>query len=107
MSDLESKVCTLHASCVVKTVETNAKWSCLGKDYFNTIPYFTILKFNFIQIDSFPVLKKVSKFYQDVIVNCKKLKLSPKSHEKEDLLNQILWCNRPIKSLILIVFFIN
>ena len=62
MADVASKISALKASWVVKIMEVNEKWSVLGKHYFNIIPDFTILKFNFIQIDSFPVLKKSPQF---------------------------------------------
>ena len=72
MTDVELKISALKASWVVKIMETNEKWSLLGKHYFNIIPNFKILKFNFIHIISFPGLKKVPQFYQDVIVSYNK-----------------------------------
>ena len=98
MPDLESKICAIKASWVVRITESNEKWAYLGKAYFNINPNSTMLKLNFNQIDSFPILKKLPEFYQDIIVSFNKSKICLQPSKKEDILNQILWGNRYIKT---------
>ena len=63
----------------------------------NIIPDCTVLKFNFNQINSFPILRKLPHFYQDIIVSFNKSKVYSQPCKQEDILNQILWGNRYIR----------
>ena len=96
MPDLDSKIHALKASWVLKILNSNEIWSSLGKHFLNLIPEYTIVKLNFENHNSFPDLKKVPQFYQDVIVSFNKSKICPKPSVKEDFLNQVLWGNRHI-----------
>ena len=97
MPDLESKISAVQASWVVRIMESNENWSFLGKHHLNIIPDFTVLKFNFNHINSFPILRKLPHFYQDIIGSFNKSKVYPHPCKQEDILNQILWGNRYIR----------
>ena len=62
--DVDSHILALKASWVSKIIDTNDSWVALGKDYFNILSNFDIIRLKFNKVDTFLIMETLPTFYQ-------------------------------------------
>ena len=98
MIDLESQFMAIKAAWIPRFLrdnQSNAPWTILAKFYFDRFgDNNAILRMNVYQPDSLPELKRIPKFYQEVIISFNKSKCLSKPTNQNELLNSPIWGNR-------------
>ena len=100
MTDIVSKLESAKASWIPRILNANGReqWALLPKTYLNTFgDKNLILTFNFQNTKTFNPIRRIPKFYQEVITAYNKSKVIKLTHFKETLTKQTLWGNRYIK----------
>ena len=95
MFDLESHVMACRAMWVSRILTGTGDWAIFGKQYINQFgPNNLILRCNFSEKKTFPLIQRIPKFYQNIIICFNTVKEATPIKDKETLLNQILWGNK-------------
>lgn len=94
MIDVESKVRSIKASWIKHLIETT-KWSGVLKTqlYELGLSIGYMLKCNFTSTKTFPIISKLSSFYQQVFINFNICKYKPGMIMDCSILSEVLWGN--------------
>ena len=96
MVDLECKVKALKAAWVSRIfLNINAKWTSFLKEYLNKINFRIelFIKMQFTNVKSFPVMKILPTFYQDILVSFNTCKVTDCIDTENALLCKVIWGN--------------
>ena len=101
MVDIDSFLCALKASWITKLVNIKGNWKEVLYHHLHRLhmPINYITKMNFQNIENYPVLEKLPKFYQDVFIAFNQVKHVKPIHlmNKNELFEQTLFGNELFK----------
>ena len=94
MIDLESHVKACEAIWVNKILSSTGDWATFGKHYINQFgPNNLIVRCSFSDKRTFPPIKGIPEFYQNVIIYFNLSKEIRSINDQEYLLNEVIWGN--------------
>ena len=97
MTDIELHFEAIKATWVKRYSNSqNVEWSLLMEKHFCYFRKNILTYMNFDNADSFPLIKSIPQFYQDVILAFNRSKTSNKPTTTDEILETIIWGNKHI-----------
>jgi len=94
MVDVESKVRSIKASWI-RHIITKSKWTGVLKTQLQELGFTIdgILKCNFTSVKTFPIITRLSEFYQHVFISFNMCKYKKAKKNDDDILSEVVWGN--------------